>query len=223
MTLVMYFNPRSLPGYAYSMSDKARYEFHVSRAAGKTSAPTGESDVRIRFEAQGPADAAGAQEVKFSVVRDGELVGEKVGMSTGFGDSKAGSVVANDAAFGGYNFKWFIGARQDGFHFDVIRYFQVRAFAAARFFGFGTEGDPTATLANNCRGDQFLSLLSGGATEAGGQPDADLINLFNPPECAPDFTKNYNITSVTVNVPVALLQANGESVFDTWSTISVRK
>ena len=50
--------------------------------------------------------------------------------------------------------------------------------------------------------------------------DADKVNLFNPPTCAPDFTKNFNVTSITLNVPLADL---GGAIFDTWSTISVKK
>jgi hypothetical protein len=125
-------------------------------------------------------------------------------------------VTNNTATIDGSTFRYFVGARQDGFHFDVIRYFQVRAFAAARFFGgTGGLGDSTAGLEANCRGDAFLSVLGGG------DDDADDVNLFNPPSCAPDFTKNYNVTAITVDLPVAALQDSGEVVFDTWSTISL--
>ena len=57
------------------------------------------------------------------------------------------------------------------------------------------------------------------ANEAGGTPDADVINLFNPPSCAPDFTKNLNVTAIVMNVPISML--GGGSIFDTWSSISV--
>ena len=66
------------------------------------------------------------------------------------------------------------------------------------------------------RGDAFLANLLGGETLPA---DADGINLFNPASCAPDFTKNYNVTSIALNVPIADL---GGTVFDTWSTISVK-
>src|ERR1041384_3722428 len=59
LSLIMYFNPRSLPGKQYTLSTKARYELHVSKAASRTSAPTSKDDFVFRFEAA-PADATGA-------------------------------------------------------------------------------------------------------------------------------------------------------------------
>ena len=47
----------------------------------------------------------------------------------------------------------------------------------------------------------------------------DAVHLFNPPQCAPDFTHNYNVTSIDTNVTIANL--GGGPTFDTWSTISV--
>ena len=73
--------------------------------------------------------------------------------------------------------------------------------------------DPAAPLAPNCKGQ---GLLNGILNSPEG--DGDEVNLFNPPECAPDFTKNYNVTAIVLNVPIADL---GGTVFDTWSTISV--
>ena len=219
LTLITYFNPRSLPGYAYFMSSQARYELHVSRAASKTAAPTGADDVVFRFEATGAPDASGVQPIKLTVLVDGVEVGSHQGETTSFADSKAGNVTTNTASIGGHSYDYFVGARQDSFHFDVIRFFQVRAYLAARMFGgAGGDGDNTAGLAANCRGDAFLSNILGGEQTPA---DADAVNLFNPPSCAPDFTKNYNVTSITLNVPIAALQDSGETVFDTWSTVSV--
>lgn len=223
LTLIMYFNPRSLPSYPYFLSTNARYEFHVSRADSRTSAPTGASDVVLRFEATGAPSASGVQPITMTVIADGDEVGSHDGETTSFAASKAGDITANEATIGGDDYTYFVGMRQDSFHFDVIRFFQVRAFLAARFFGgAGGNGDPTAGLADNCRGDKFLAnLLPGGvaANEAGGASDGDVLNLFNPPTCAPDFTKNYNVTSIAVNLPIEAL--GGDTVFDTWSTISV--
>lgn len=224
LSLIMYFNPRSQPGEQYFMSTNARYEFHVSRAAGKTAAPTAKDDFTFRFEAGAP-DASGSQAVTLTMLdKDGNTIGTNTGMTTTIGASKAGNIVTNAATFNGMQARWFIGPRADSFYFDVVRFFQVRAFLAQRFFGgTGGNGDATATLADNCRGDKFLAkLLPNPADgEAGGQPDADLINLFNPPSCAPDFTKNLNVTAIVLNVKIAALQSAGETVFDTWSTISV--
>jgi hypothetical protein len=224
LSLIMYVNPRSLPGRQYFLSTNARYEFHVSRAASKTSAPTGADDIVFRFEAGAP-DASGVQPITLTMLKDGVEVGRHEGSSTTFLGSKTDQITTNMASIGGAQMRYFIGQRQDSFHFDVVRFFQVRAFLAQRLFGGANgKGDATATLADNCRGDKFLAnLQDGGVTmnEKGGTSDGDVINLFNPPSCAPDFTKNLNVTAIVLNVPITALQANNETVFDTWSSISV--
>lgn len=221
LSLIMYFNPRSLPGKQYSLSTKARYELHVSKAQARTAAPTNKDDLVFRFEAAAP-DPSGAQAVTLTVLKDGAPIGTHTGMTTTIAASKSGAITTNTGTVGGIDVKYFIGPRADSFHFDVVRFFQVRAFLAARFFGGASgNGDATASLADNCRGDKFLAkLLPGGpaANEAGGVSDGDDINLFNPPSCAPDFTKNLNVTAIVLNVPIAEL---GGTIFDTWSTISV--
>jgi len=212
LSLIMYFNPRSLPGKQYFMSTNARYELHVSKVGAKTDAPTLADDFVFRFEAMAP-DASGVQQVKLTVLKNGVEAGNMMGATTAIGPSKAGSITTNTGSAGGIDLKWFVGPRADSFVFDVVRFFQVRSFLAQRFFGGpGGVGDASATLADNCRGDKFLG------PEAGGVSDGDTVNLFNPPSCAPDFTKNYNVIAIVLNVPIAQL---GGSVFDTWSTISV--
>jgi len=211
LALIMYFNPRSLPGRQYAMSTNARYEFHVSKVDDKLASPTVKDDYLFRFEAQAP-DAAGVQKIKLTVLKDGKEIGTHDGTSTEFGKSKSGGITTNTGAPGGMTVKWFVGQRADSFHFDVVRFFQVRAYLADRFFGGANgTGNAAAMLANNCRGDKFL----GPDVEPA---DADAINLFNPPSCAPDFTKNLNVTAIALNVKIPEL---GGAVFDTWSTISV--
>lgn len=217
LSLIMYFNPRSLPGKQYTLSTKARYELHVSKVASRTAKPTAQDDFMFRFEA-GPADAGGVQPITLTVFKDGMALGTHAGMTTAIGPSKAGAITTNTGTVGGIDVKYFIGPRADSFSFDVVRFFQVRAFLAQRFFGGpGGIGDASATLAPNCRGDKFLAL--GPSGEAGGVADHDIINLFNPPSCAPDFTKNLNVTAIVLNVPID--QLGGGKIFDTWSTISV--
>jgi len=213
LTLIMYFNPRSLPGKAYFMSTRARYEFHVSKVADKGDQPTAADDFVFRFEAAAP-DAAGAQAVTLTVLKDGAELGTQTGASTPFAASQAGTITTNVGTVGGIGVKYFIGQRADAFTFDVLRFFQVRAFLADRFFGKGTKGNNAAGLTANCKGQGFLHGLLVAA-----ENDGDEVNLFNPPSCAPDFTKNYNVTAIVLNVPIANL--GGGTVFDTWSTISV--
>ena len=214
LSLVMYLNPRSLPGRQYFLSTNARYEFHVSNAASRTTAPTLEDDYVFRFEASEP-DATDVQDITLTILKDGAALGTVTGKSTSFAASKANSnLTINTGAAGGIDVMFFVGMRADSFHFDVNRFFQVRAFLAGRFFGKGpTRGNAaTPAPAPNCEGDAFLA----GATDL----DGDQVNLFNPPSCAPDFTKNLNVTAIVLNVPIAQL---GGTVFDTWSTISVKQ
>ncbi len=216
LSLIMYFNPRSLPGKQYFLSTSARYELHVSKVASKLAVPTAAEDFVFRFEAAAP-DATGVQAVTLTVLKNGVVAGTATGSTTNIGNSKAGTITTNiKDGVGGIDTKWFIGPRADSFYFDVVRFFQVRSFLAARFFGgAGGKGDATATLGKNCRGDAFLGA------EGPDGADADAVNLWNPPSCAPDFTKNLNVTAIVLNVPIA--QLGGGAIFDTWSTISVKE
>jgi hypothetical protein len=213
LSLIMYINPRSLPGKPYFLSAKARYEFHVTKVANRLAPAAPKNDFVFRFEAKEP-DAAGIQDITLTVLKDGASVGTVSGKSTDFATSQANTAVTvNTGDAGGIGVRFFVGMRADSFYFDVNRFFQVRTFLATRFFGgAGGTGDPNAGLAANCEGDAFLA----GNTDL----DGDTINLFNPPSCAPDFTKNLNVTAIVLNVPIASL---GATVFDTWSTISVKQ
>ncbi len=218
LTMIQYFNPRSLPGKQYFMNTNARYEIHVSNVASRTTVPTGAENFVFRFEAAAPA-ADGTQAVTMTVLKDGVVQGSPhSGTTTNLADSKAGgsALKINNGSAGDITFKYFIGPRADSFTFDVQRFFQVRKFLADRFFGgAGGNGDPGALgrLPPNCKGQTLLAGILGTP-----ENDGDNVNLFNPPECAPDFTKNYNVTAIVLNVPIANL---GGPIFDTWSTISL--
>jgi hypothetical protein len=222
LSLIMYVNPRSLPGRQYYLSENARYEFHVTKVATRAAASNTTEDFIFRVEAGAPT-AAGTQPLTLTVLSGGTtVVGTHTGTSTAFTASKANTITTNTATIGTFTgIRYFVGQRADGFHFDVQRFFQVRDFLAQRFFGgAGGIGNADASVypGPNCEGDAFL----GGIPAAGGTPelDGDDVNLWNPPSCAPDFTKNYNVTSIAINIPIAAL---GGSIFDTWSTISVRE
>ncbi len=217
LVLDTYFNPRSLPGKQYFLSTAARYEQHVSLVTSKTAAPTASEDFVFRYEAGAPA-ADGTQAVTLTLVKAGAVVGTMTGSTTNYPNSKLGgaALTVNTGTIAGIDVKWFIGTRADSFYFDVIRFFQVRAFLADRFFGGpGGVGDATASLPVTCRGEAFLGeLLSGSGTPTDGDP----FNLWNPPSCAPDFTKNLNVLAIVLEVKPSQL---GATVFDTWDTISV--
>ena len=214
LAILTYVNPRSMPGHIYTLATNARYEQHISKVANKTDTPTTKDDYVFRYEF-GPPDASGVQPIMVTVLVNGASVGTTTGNTTSLAASQANTIVNNDATVGGIHFHYFVGSRADSFTFDVIRFFQVRAFLAQRFFGGANGlGDATATLAPNCKGQAFLGGVLGAS-----EGDGDNVNLFNPPECAPDFTKNFNITSIDTNVDISAL--GGGTVFDTWSTISV--
>jgi len=215
LSMIMYFNPRSLPGKEYFLSTNARYEIHVAKVAAKTDTPTASEDFVFRFEAAAPDDVTHEQAITLTVLKDGTSLGTVTGSTTSYANSKGNTAlnITNDQA-GGIHTKFFIGPRADAFHFDVQRFFQVRAFLADRFFGGANgNGNASAGIANNCKNQPFGGGL--GTSEN----DGDDVNLFNPPGCAPDFTKNYNVLAIVLNVPIADL--GGGPLFDTWSTISV--
>jgi Domain of unknown function (DUF4331) len=211
MALVMYFNPRSLPGKQYFLSANARYEFHLTKVGARNAVPAPKDDYVFRFEASAPT-ASGDQFITLTALKDGNVIGSHIGKSATLASSQSASPFSNTATIDSQSIRYFVGMRADSFHFDVNRFFQVRAFLAQRFFGKnGMPDGDTPALAPNCEGDAFLA----GATDV----DGDQVNLWNPPSCAPDFTKNLNVTAIVLTVPKALL--GGGNVFDTWSSISV--
>ena len=211
MALVMYFNPRSLPGRQYFLSTNARYEFHLTKVASRTAAVAPKDDIVIRFEA-GPPTATGNQFITMTLIRGGTVALQHIGQSATIANARGITtpLTTNTIAFENATIQYYVGQRADSFHFDVNRYFQVRAFLAQLFFGNGGMPDTTATLAPNCNGQTLLQNDVG---------DLDPINLWNPPSCAPDFTNRLNVTAIVVRIPKAILGA--ETIYDTWSTISV--
>ncbi|MBA3504084.1 MAG: DUF4331 family protein [Deltaproteobacteria bacterium] len=218
LSLIMYFNPRALPGKQYFLSPNARYEFHVTRVATRTTAPAPKNDFVFRFVAKEPV--GDVQDITLTVFKEGTRVGEVTGKSTDFLTSKKNTGLTINMGTAGplTDLKFFVGMRADSFFFDVNRFFQVRTFLASRFFGgAGGAGNAGAGLAPNCKGDAFLANILVPGSDA---TDGDGVNLFNPPSCAPDFTKNLNVTAIVLNVKIADL---GGTIFDTWSTISVKQ
>ena len=213
LVLTMYVNARSLPSTQYFLSPNAHYEIHVSKAASNTAAPTLADDYVFQF-APGAPDAKGVQAITLTAFQNGMMLGSSTGNSTDFASSKANTVTTNTGTAGSIPVTWFVGMRADSFHFDVLRYFQVRSFLAKRFFGGpgGATGDATASLAADCAGHTFFDGVAG--------TNGDAIHLFNPPQCAPDFTKNYNVIAIVLSVPLTSLSG---TTFDTWSTIAVKQ
>jgi hypothetical protein len=95
----------------------------------------------------------------------------------------------------GNAFTLFVGHRADPFFFNVTGFFQMRLAAA----------------------------------EATGTNDVDYVNAvtknftgFGNNQIGPNFTANYNVSSIVVKFPIAFLQtAAKETVFDNWEIINV--
>jgi hypothetical protein len=220
LVLTMYLNPRSMPHIQYFLNTLAHYEFHISKAASDSATPTpsatGADDYVFQFAAAAPDDT-GAQAITLNLLEGGTAMGSAAGVSTTFANSQAGTTTNNTGTVGGIPVTFFVGMRADAFTFDVIRFFQVRAFLAGVFFG-GANGAPDPSLLGSleptCDGH---TLLDGHASTSNG----DIVHLFNPPVCAPDFTKNYNVIAIVLSIPISSL--GGGSIFDTWSIITVQQ
>jgi hypothetical protein len=190
MILIMNTNPRSLPGQEYFFSTQARYEFHVSRVVDKKKAPTGNSDLIVRFEFANPT-ADKRQSMTVTVVdnqfnkthsADKSSRSEPI-WTTSISSSKVDKLTLNQLKISNYRLDVFAGLREDPFFFDVERFFDVRADLAA--------------------GKPYKGFL---ATDK-----------------ASDFTKNYNVNTIVVRLPIDLLKGkSNETVYDIWETISIR-
>jgi hypothetical protein len=219
-------NPRSLPGYQYFHSSNALYDIHVSRVTDKTAVPTGSDDIVFRFQFSAP-NSSNVQTVTMTVIHSGATVGSDAGGTT----TPIGSTASPyTATIGGIGYKYVVGTFQDTFSFDVQRFFQVRNFLASTFFGGVVATTPLNTFQVHdatCDNNYFLKNVTGYDTTGGtgtgtaSTDNGDPVHLFNPPACAPDFTRHYNRLEIELQVPLTALQSNSETVFDTWSTIEI--
>jgi Domain of unknown function (DUF4331) len=124
LVLVMNTNPRSVARQQYFFSNRARYEFKVSRVADKDGAVTGKPDVLLSFEfgAPGPDQS---QPIKITAIRDGRIE-TTTARTTPLGQQPN----VQQANLGGSALSVFAGLREDPFFFDVEQFFRVRAGAA---------------------------------------------------------------------------------------------
>lgn len=194
LVLVMNTNPRSLAQFQYEFNTVASYDFNLSRVldANKTKAPEGPRDINIRFTF-GNLDENGRQSIRMRLAVKGRRTFNRViGTTSTLADSQAGSLVINRASVRDSTVQVFAGLREDPFFFDVERYFRIRSFLAT---------------GNNTLGS---GPIQGGP------------NVFRSDSTAVDFTVGYNVNSIVVSIPLALLRENsGQNVFDVWETISI--
>jgi hypothetical protein len=124
LVLVMNTNPRSVARQQYFFSNRARYEFKVSRVADKDGAVTGKPDVLISFEFGAPGQDQ-SQPIKITAIRDGRIE-TTTARTTPLGQQPN----VHQANLGGSALSVFAGLREDPFFFDVEQFFRVRAGAA---------------------------------------------------------------------------------------------
>jgi hypothetical protein len=181
LILIMNTNPRSVARQQYYFSDRALYEFHVSRVGQD---PTVENDtpgrdMTLRFEFD-EADANNVQEFTLTVLEGGVPIGSDTGDTSPL--TLTSPITTNGLTIAGQDIDVFAGLREDPFFFDVEQYFRVRGGLA----GFG----PAVG--------------------------------FRPVASAVDFAAGYNVNTIVVRVPIALLAGtSGADVFDVWETISI--
>lgn len=134
LILVMNTNPRSLARQQYYFSDKAIYDFNITRVGDKDSVPTGKPDVTLRFTFS-PPNRNFQQQITLTTIVDGKsqsFRGESGRLAT-TPIFTASNPALSQVAVNGSNLAVFAGLREDPFFFDVEQYFRVRAGAA----GFG--------------------------------------------------------------------------------------
>jgi hypothetical protein len=131
LILIMNTTPRALARQQYHFSERALYEFRLSRVGTdptvENDAPA--ADVRLRFEFDAP-DGNGVQPFTMTALLDGRTLRD-TGVTTPL--SLTSTPTINALTLGGTSVEVFAGLREDPFFFDVEQYFRVRAGLA----GFG--------------------------------------------------------------------------------------
>ena len=188
-------NPRSLPRQQYFFSTQGVYDLHVSRVGTSKDVPaTTNDEIIIRLQFAAP-DTNNQQAMTLTTIVDGQqtVVSAKDGGGLILTTPLTGaaSPINSNVTINSHTLELFAGLRKDPFFFDVTAFFKFRAAAAA------TNGALPVTGFSS-----FPVYTPNGST-------------------ASDFTQNYNVNTIAIRVPIAFLQKNAETVFDTWATISV--
>lgn len=122
LIFVMNTNPRSLPRQQYYFSDSAQYTFKIARVNNKDAAPSGKSDVSLRFEF-GKPNASGQQDITITAFRKGSKDIVAKAKTTPLNSAP----VLNNVSMAGSKLTVFAGLREDPFFLDVEQFFRVRA------------------------------------------------------------------------------------------------
>ncbi len=196
LVFIVNTNPRSLPQQQYYFSTKARYDIHISRAGTSKAVPATTNDnIILRFQFGEPT--AGVQKITLTTIIDGVST---VKTQTDAPADILTTTLAQGAAAAEVNNMVTVGGNQmtvfAGMREDPF------FFDVLQFFNFRIAAAGTA-LGSYPVGYTAPKIYKNGATPM-------------------DFTSGYNVNSIAVRVPIAMLQtALAEDVFDVWTTISV--
>ncbi|MGD1871698.1 MAG: DUF4331 domain-containing protein [Mastigocoleus sp.] len=126
LVLIMNTNPRSVARQQYYFSNRARYEFNISRLTDNEATPTGKPDVKLRFEFSAP-NKNQEQEVKITAIsNNGKHITRAITTPL---NSEA---KVQQVSLGNSPVQFFAGLREDPFFFDVEQFFRVRAGALGK-------------------------------------------------------------------------------------------
>jgi hypothetical protein len=205
MVLIMNTNPRSLPHQQYFFSTQAVYDFHLGRvgtASSKAVTSTGLDNIIIRFTFGNPDVSASTsptynmQTVTVQTIRDGVSDGS-IGTNLN-GSNMLTTSLAN--------------SQSDQLTFNT---FSIGGTTMKMFAGL--RQDPFFFDVA-----RFFNVRAGLAGAYGATPGTSVGPGFAGSQAtAADFTTGYNVNTIVIDLPIAFLQKNGETVYDVWETISI--
>ncbi|MBI3660207.1 DUF4331 domain-containing protein [Candidatus Acetothermia bacterium] len=127
LIFIMNTNPRSLY-QQYYFSTNARYEFKITRVNNNDDAPTGKTDMILRFEFGLPS-ATGQQNITVTAIEEKRA---RFARTTTTGNAIITTPlnknpILNQVSLLGSTLTIFAGMREDPFFFDVEQFFRIRA------------------------------------------------------------------------------------------------
>jgi Domain of unknown function (DUF4331) len=130
LVFVMNTNPRSLARVQYFFSNRAQYDFNITRVSDNNSVPTARPDITLRFTFNQPRNDQ--QEMTIAVIersRGTQTITRTVSrqkiVTTPL--ANASNPIINQVKVGDKEISVFAGLREDPFFFDVEQFFRVRA------------------------------------------------------------------------------------------------
>ena len=191
LVLTMCTNPRSLPSQQYFFNTSARYNFYLGRQASRDSAASGVPSMALRYTFGAP-NANNSQQVSLQV---DTYVNGAVNSTQNF--PNVGTTTP--------------ATPPPGVPAPVANTVTLAGNNTLTFFA-GLREDPFFFDV-----DAFFRVRAALAGKSGSTP----LGAFRTADQSADFAKGYNVNAIVTEIPIAAVQANGETVFDAWETIDV--